>query len=72
MDFRFESVDEDFRSEIIDFVDKKLPWEWSQEDLDPEDEKDSVLVRQFKKQLGEKAGSQWHGQKNTVANRQVI
>ncbi len=54
MDFRFESVDEDFRSEIVDFVDKELPWKWSQEDLDPEDEKDSILVRQFKKQLGEK------------------
>ncbi len=54
MDFRFESVDEDFRSEIVNFVDKELPWKWSQEDLDPEDEKDSILVRQFKKQLGEK------------------
>ncbi len=54
MDFRFESVDENFRSEIVDFVDKELPWKWSQEDLDPEDEKDSILVRQFKKQLGEK------------------
>ena len=54
MDFRFESVDEDFRSEIVDFVDEELPWKWSQEDLDPEDEKDSILVRQFKKQLGEK------------------
>ena len=54
MDFRFESVDEDFRSEIVDFVDKELPWKWSQEDLDPEDEKDSILVRQFKKQLVEK------------------
>ena len=54
MDFRFESVDEDFRLEIVDFVDKELPWKWSQEDLDPEDEKDSILVRQFKKQLGEK------------------
>ena len=50
MDFRFESVDEDFRSEIVNFVDKELPWQWSQEDLDPEDEKDSILVRQFKKQ----------------------
>ena len=77
MDFRFESVDEDFRSEIIDFVDKKLPWEWSQEDLDPEDEKDSVLVRQFKKQLGEKgwltmAWPEEYGGQSASHMRQVV
>ena len=28
MDFKFENVDEDFRSEIKDFVEKELPWNW--------------------------------------------
>ena len=53
MDFKFENVDEDFRSEIKDFVEKELPWNWREEDLDPEDEKDSVLVRDFKRKLGD-------------------
>ena len=51
MDFKFESIDEDFRSEIKDFVEKELPWNWKEQDLDPEDEKDSVLVRMFKWKL---------------------
>ena len=53
MDFKFESIDEDFRSEIKDFVEKELPWNWKEQDLDPEDEKDSVLVRKFKRKLGD-------------------
>ena len=77
MDFRFESVDEDFRSEIVNFVDKELPWQWSQEDLDPEDEKDSILVRQFKKQLGEKgwltmAWPEEYGGQSASHMRQVV
>ena len=35
MDFKFESIDEDFRSEIKDFVEKELPWNWKEQDLDP-------------------------------------
>ena len=35
MDFKFETVDENFRSEIKDFVDAELPWNWREEDLDP-------------------------------------
>ena len=77
MDFRFESVDEDFRSEIVNFVDEELPWQWSQEDLDPEDEKDSILVRQFKKQLGEKgwltmAWPEEYGGQSASHMRQVV
>ena len=54
MDFKFENVDEDFRSEVVNFVDTELPWNWKECDLDPEDEKDSVLVGQFKSQLADK------------------
>ena len=53
MDFKFETVDENFRSEIKDFVDAELPWNWREEDLDPEDAKDSILVREFKRKLGD-------------------
>ena len=53
MDFKFETVDENFRSEIKDFVDAELPWNWREEDLDPEDAKDSILGREFKRKLGD-------------------
>ena len=54
MEFKFEKIDEDFRTEVIKFVDSELPWDWRKCDLDPEDEKDSVLVGQFKSKLAEK------------------
>ncbi|MCH2310176.1 MAG: acyl-CoA dehydrogenase family protein [SAR202 cluster bacterium] len=54
MDFKFENEDEKFREEVIDFIDKELPWDWRNLDLDAEDDDDKILVRQFKKKLGEK------------------
>ncbi|MBR49233.1 MAG: acyl-CoA dehydrogenase [Chloroflexi bacterium] len=54
MDFKFEKEDEKFREEVIDFIDKELPWDWRNLDLDAEDDDDKILVRQFKKKLGEK------------------
>ncbi|MFL2803355.1 MAG: acyl-CoA dehydrogenase family protein [Dehalococcoidia bacterium] len=54
MDFKFENEDEKFREEVIDFIDKELPWNWRELDLDAEDDDDKILVRQFKKKLGEK------------------
>ena len=54
MDFKFEKEDEKFREEVIDFIDKELPWDWRSLDLDAEDDDDKILVRQFKKKLGEK------------------
>ena len=54
MEFKFEKIDEDFRTEVIKFVDSELPWDWRKCDLDPEDEEDSVLVGQFKSKLAEK------------------
>ena len=53
MDFKFDSVEEEFRSEVKDFIDKELPWNWREEDLDAEDEVDSIKVMEFKKNLGE-------------------
>ena len=52
MDFKFDSVEEEFRSEVKDFIDKELPWNWREEDLDAEDEVDSIKVMEFKKKLG--------------------
>ena len=54
MDFKFENEDEKFTEEVIDFIDKELPWDWRNLDLDAEDDDDKILVRQFKKKLGEK------------------
>ena len=54
MDFKFENEDEKFREEVIDFIDKELPWDWRNLDLDAQDDDDKILVRQFKKKLGEK------------------
>ena len=54
MDFKFENEDEKFREEVIDFIDKELPWDWRNLDLDAEDDDDKILGRQFKKKLGEK------------------
>ena len=54
MDFKFENEDEKFREEVIDFIDKELPWDWRNLDLDAEDDDDKILVRQFKKKLVEK------------------
>jgi alkylation response protein AidB-like acyl-CoA dehydrogenase len=51
MDFKFENEDEKFREEVIDFIDKELPWNWRELDLDAEDDDDKILVRQFKKKL---------------------
>ena len=36
MDFKFENEDEKFREEVIDFIDKELPWDWRNLDLDAE------------------------------------
>lgn len=56
MDFRFSPEDEAYRSEVGEFVDKELPWDWRIRAVDPEEPDDAVLVRQFKKKL---AGNGW-------------
>ena len=42
MDFKFENEDEKFREEVIDFIDKELPWDWRNLDLDAEDDDDKI------------------------------
>ena len=54
MDFKFEQVEEEFRSEVQDFIEQELPWNWKEESLDAEDPIDQVKVMEFKKKLGEK------------------
>ena len=77
MDFKFENEDEKFREEVIDFIDKELPWDWRNLDLDAEDDDDKILVRQFKKKLGEKgwltmAWSEEYGGQAASHMRQVV
>ena len=54
MDFRFSEADEAFRSELWDFVDRELPWDWRSRAVDPEEPEDAVLVMEFKKKLAAK------------------
>ena len=77
MDFKFENEDEKFREEVIDFIDKELPWDWRNLDLDAEDDDDKILVRQFKKKLGEKgwltmAWPEEYGGQSASHMRQVV
>ena len=44
MDFKFDNVEEEFRSEVKEFIEKELPWDWRKEDLDAEDEVDSISL----------------------------
>ena len=77
MDFKFDSVEEEFRSEVKDFIDKELPWNWREEDLDAEDEVDSIKVMEFKKKLGEQgwltmAWPTEYGGQSATHMRQVV
>ena len=54
MDFQFDHSDREFRSEIADFVDNELPWNWKEYDLDPDDEDTYDLVYTFRKKLSKK------------------
>ena len=51
MDFKFTTLDEDFRQEVGEFVDKELPWDWRTRTVDPEEPGDSSVVKQFKHKL---------------------
>ena len=54
MNFRFSDEDEAFRREVIDFIEAELPWDWRNQEVDPEDPAGLVLVQQFKKKLAAK------------------
>ena len=77
MDFKFDTVEEEFRSEGRQFIDKELPWNWREEDLDAEDEVDSIKVMEFKKKLGEQgwltmAWPTVYGGQSATHMRQVV
>ena len=77
MDFKFDTVEEEFRSEVGEFIDKELPWNWREEDLDAEDEVDSIKVMEFKKKLGEQgwltmAWPTEYGGQSATHMRQVV
>ena len=54
MDFRFSEADEAFRSEVREFVDQELPWDWRNHTVDPEGPEDAALVMDFKRKLAAK------------------
>ena len=54
MDFRFSEADEAFRSEVREFVDQELPWDWRNHTVDPEEPEDAALVMDFKRKLAAK------------------
>ena len=54
MDFRFSEADEEFRSEVREFVDQELPWDWRNRTVDPEEPEDAALVMDFKRKLAAK------------------
>ena len=77
MDFKFEQVEEEFRSEVQDFIEQELPWNWKEESLDAEDPIDQVKVMEFKKKLGEKgwltmAWPEEYGGQAATHMRQVV
>ena len=77
MDFKFDNVEEEFRSEVKEFIEKELPWDWRKEDLDAEDEVDSIKVMEFKKKLGEQgwltmAWPTEYGGQSATHMRQVV
>ena len=72
MDFKFEQVEEEFRSEVQDFIEQELPWNWKEESLDAEDPIDQVKVMEFKKKLGEKGWLTMAWLKNMVDRRPHI
>ena len=51
MDFRFSDGDQAYRTEVAEFVERELPWDWRDRNVDPEEPDDAVLVKQFKKKL---------------------
>ena len=54
MDFTFSSEEEKFRSEVVGFIDKELPWDWKTTDIDTDDLDSKVLIKQFRKKLAQK------------------
>ncbi len=56
MDFRYSEEDQALRTEIGEFVEKELPWDWRNRAVDAEEPEDAVLVQEFRKKL---AGNGW-------------
>ena len=54
MDFKFAPEEEEFRREVVGFIDRELPWDWRNIDIDPDDLDSKVLIKQFRKKLAQK------------------
>ena len=54
MDFKFTEEDEGFRTEIGEFTERELTWDWRNRTVDAEEPEDGALVKQFKKKLAKK------------------
>ena len=54
MDFKLSEQDEAFRSQVANFVDDELPWNWRDRTIDAEEPSDAPLVKQFRRKLADK------------------
>ena len=77
MDFKFSEEDEDFRQQVIKFVDEELPWNWREKSIDSAEPSDIPLARQFRQKLADNgwltmAWPEEYGGQNASHVRQMI